>query len=92
MSEFDKANFITDRAVQDDPYGYFDWVREQGPVWREPHFGMYMITGHPEAIHPRAPRARCQPRVTTRQRLQLGLLVRADHVVVRPEQLAVICP
>ena len=50
MSEFEKANFITDRAIQDDPYPYFDWVREQGPVWREPHFGMYMITGHPEAM------------------------------------------
>ena len=50
MSEYDKTNFITDRAIQDDPYPYFDWVREQGPVWREPHFGMYMITGHPEAM------------------------------------------
>ena len=50
MSEFEKANFITDRDLQDDPYPYFDWVREQGPVWREPHFGMYMITGHPEAM------------------------------------------
>ena len=50
MSEFEKANFITDRAIQDDPYPYFDWVREQGPVWREPHFGMFMITGHPEAM------------------------------------------
>ena len=50
MSEFEKANFIVDRAIQDDPYPYFDWVREQGPVWREPHFGMYMVTGHPEAM------------------------------------------
>ncbi len=50
MSEFDNANFIADRSIQDDPYPYFDWVRQQGPVWREPHFGMYMITGHPEAM------------------------------------------
>src|SRR3984957_5192517 len=50
MSEFEKANFITDGSIQDDPYAYFDWVREQGPVWREPHFGMYMITGHAEAM------------------------------------------
>lgn len=50
MSEFEHANFITDRSIQDDPYPYFDWVRHQGPVWREPHFGMYMITGHPEAM------------------------------------------
>ena len=50
MSDFEMANFITDRVIQDDPYPYFDWVRAQGPVWREPHFGMYMITGHPEAM------------------------------------------
>ena len=50
MSEFEDANFFTDRSIQDDPYPYFDWVRQQGPVWREPHFGMYMITGHPEAM------------------------------------------
>src|ERR1700689_4256683 len=50
MSEFEKANFITDRAVQDDPYPYFDWVRGQAPVWREPHFGMFMTTGPPEAM------------------------------------------
>ena len=31
MSEFENVNFFTDRAVQDDPYPYFDWVREPGP-------------------------------------------------------------
>jgi cytochrome P450 len=50
MSEFEQVNFFTDRAVQDDPYPYFDWVRAQSPVWREPNYGMYMITGHPEAM------------------------------------------
>ena len=50
MSEFDGVNFFTDRAVQDDPYPYFDWVREQGPVWQEPRYGVFMVTGHPEAM------------------------------------------
>jgi cytochrome P450 len=50
MSEFENANFFTDRAVQDDPYEYFDWVRAQSPVWQEPKYGMYVITGHPEAM------------------------------------------
>lgn len=49
MTDFDQVNFFTDRAVQDDPYPYFDWVREQGPVWQEPRYGVYMITGHEEA-------------------------------------------
>jgi cytochrome P450 len=36
--------------MQDDPYPYFDWVRAQSPVWREPHYGVFMITGHAEAM------------------------------------------
>ena len=44
------ANFFRDRAVQDDPYPYFDAVREQSPVWREPHFGVFLVTGHDEAL------------------------------------------
>jgi cytochrome P450 len=50
MADFAHVNFFTDRAVQDDPYPYFDWVREQGPVWQEPHYGVFMVTGHPEAL------------------------------------------
>ena len=50
MSEFENVNFFTDRAVQDDPYPYFDWVRQQGPGMAEPHYGVFMITGHPEAM------------------------------------------
>ena len=30
MSEFEGVNFFTDRSIQDDPYAYFDWVRNQG--------------------------------------------------------------
>jgi cytochrome P450 family 150 subfamily A5 len=50
MSGFDDANFFTDKAIQDDPYPYFDWVRARGPVWRDPRYGVFMITGHPEAM------------------------------------------
>jgi cytochrome P450 len=49
MTDFSHVNFFTDRAVQDDPYPYFDWVREQGPVWQEPKYGVFMVTGHAEA-------------------------------------------
>jgi cytochrome P450 len=49
MTDFSKVNFFTDREVQDDPYPYFDWVRAQGPVWQEPRYGVFMITGHAEA-------------------------------------------
>jgi cytochrome P450 family 150 subfamily A5 len=50
MSDFASVNFFADRAVQDDPYEYFDWVRSQGPVWQEPRYGVFMVTGHPEAM------------------------------------------
>jgi cytochrome P450 family 150 subfamily A5 len=50
MSEFDTVNFFKDRAVHDDPYAYYDWLRQQNPVWQEPHYGVYMVTGFEEAI------------------------------------------
>src|SRR6516225_9214259 len=50
MSEFETINFFTDRSIQDDPYEYFDWVRDLGPVWQEPNYGVFVITGHPEAM------------------------------------------
>jgi cytochrome P450 family 150 subfamily A5 len=50
MTDFSSVNFFTDREVQDDVYPYFDWVREQGPVWQEPRYGVFMVTGHEEAM------------------------------------------
>ncbi len=50
MGDLTEANFFRDRGVQDDPYPYFDAVRERGPIWQEPHFGVYLVTGHDEAL------------------------------------------
>jgi cytochrome P450 len=50
VSELLQANLFRDRAVQDDPYPYFDAVRAQSPVWQEPHFGVFLVTGHDEAL------------------------------------------
>jgi cytochrome P450 family 150 subfamily A5 len=44
------TNFFRDRSVQDDPYAYFDALRAQSPVWQEPHYGVFMVTGHEEAL------------------------------------------
>ncbi len=49
MDDLLDTNFFHDRAVQDDPYAYYDAVRQQSPVWQEPHFGVYMVTGYDEA-------------------------------------------
>lgn len=50
MRAFEDVNFFSDRVIQDDPYEYFDWVRAKSPVWQEPNYGMFIITGHPEAM------------------------------------------
>ena len=50
MTDLETANFFRDRSVQDDPYAYFDAVRAQSPVWQEPHYGVFMVTGHDEAL------------------------------------------
>jgi cytochrome P450 len=44
------ANFFRDRSVQDDPYAHFDALRARSPVWQEPHYGVFMVTGHEEAL------------------------------------------
>src|SRR5438067_5680382 len=50
MAEFETVNFFKDRAIQDDPFPYFDWLRSQHPVWQEPNYSVYMVTGHAEAM------------------------------------------
>ena len=45
----EERNFFSDRAIQDDPYPYFAALRELSPVWREPHYGVFMVTGYDEA-------------------------------------------
>ena len=41
--------FRSDRFVAD-PYSYFDYLRDQSPVVREPHQGIVMVTGYDEAL------------------------------------------
>jgi cytochrome P450 family 150 subfamily A5 len=45
----EERNFFSDRAIQDDPYPYFAALRELSPIWREPHHGVFMVTGYDEA-------------------------------------------
>src|ERR1700688_3337901 len=48
--EFDKYDFFRSDRFVNDPYSYFDYLREQSPVLREPHQGIVMVTGYEEAL------------------------------------------
>ncbi len=50
MTDLEAINFFRDRAVQDDPYPYYDALRSRSPVWQEPHYGVFMVTGYEEAL------------------------------------------
>ena len=50
MIVLETANFFRDQSLQDDPYPYFDALRAQSPVWQEPHYGVFMVIGHDEAL------------------------------------------
>ena len=49
-SEFDAVDFFRTRPLYQDPYPYYEYLREHGPVWREPHHDVVMVTGYDEAI------------------------------------------
>jgi len=48
--EFEKHDFFRSDRFVNDPYSYFDYLREQSPVLREPHQGIFMVTGYDEAL------------------------------------------
>lgn len=48
--EFEEHDFFRSDRFVNDPYSYFDYLREQGPIVREPHHGIFMVTGYDEAL------------------------------------------
>ncbi|MBK6740310.1 MAG: cytochrome P450 [Haliea sp.] len=48
--EFAAHDFFRSDRFVNDPYAYFDYLREQSPVFREPHQGIVMVTGYDEAL------------------------------------------
>jgi len=49
-SDFDAVDFFRAGALYQNPYPYYEYLREHGPVWREPHRGVVMVTGYDEAV------------------------------------------
>lgn len=48
--DFEAHDFFRSNRFIDDPYGYFDYLRAKAPVYREPHQGIFMVTGYDEAL------------------------------------------
>jgi cytochrome P450 len=48
-TDYDDIDFFRGNELVADPYPYFDWLRTQCPVRREPQLGVYMVTGYDEA-------------------------------------------
>jgi len=47
---FDAINFFSDQSLVADPYPYYEYLRDQSPVQREPHHDVVMVTGYEEAL------------------------------------------
>ena len=50
MTGYEAMDFFRGDDLVTDPYPYFDALREQCPVRREPHHGVVMVTGYDEAV------------------------------------------
>lgn len=50
MTDLATVDFFSDPAVSQSPYEYWDHLREQGPVTREPHYGVVAVTGYQEVM------------------------------------------
>src|SRR5262245_40152795 len=50
MSDVDSIDFFRSGSVLRDPYPYFEQLRNECPVHREPHEGVVMVTGYDEAL------------------------------------------
>ena len=50
MIDHEATDFFRGSDLIADPYGYFDWLRGQCPVHREPHHDVMMVTGYDEAM------------------------------------------
>src|SRR4051795_4328193 len=50
MSTHQTVEFFSDPSLVEDPYAYFDELREASPVLPLPHLGVVAVTGYEEAV------------------------------------------
>ena len=49
MTDFATADYFSDQEIAQEPYAYLDYLREQNPVFQEPKYHVYAVTGYDEA-------------------------------------------
>lgn len=49
MIDSGRLDFFRDGSLVDDPYPYFELLRDRCPISREPHHGVFLVTGYDEA-------------------------------------------
>jgi cytochrome P450 len=47
--DLNSVDYFKDRQLAVDPWAFLDYLAEHQPVWREPHHGVVIVTGHEEA-------------------------------------------
>lgn len=50
MTDYSQTDIYTDLALVDDPWPYFEYLREQGPITPLPHRKVLAVTGFEEAL------------------------------------------
>jgi cytochrome P450 len=50
MTDFEDVDYFLDPSTTEHPNDYWEFAREQCPVWREPHHDVAMVTGYDEVI------------------------------------------
>lgn len=50
MTDLASVDYFSDQSIAQDPYEYFDYLRGQGPVFREPHHGVVAVSGYAEVM------------------------------------------
>ncbi len=50
MTDLASVDYFSDQAISQDPYEYWDYLRSQGPVFREPNYGVVAVTGYREVV------------------------------------------
>ena len=48
MTELAEADYFTDSEITQDPHAYWEYLRSEGPVVRESHYGVLAVTGYQE--------------------------------------------